>query len=111
MGMRRMKAKTVTWRMMQRYESLKKNKCSGNAIIATARKVAVIIWHMLNGNNVFDVGRVSDAKMAKKAECMNWAEAPAKGGLVLKPEKSVSGRIETKGAKKTGVAREKKKVG
>jgi len=111
MGMRRMKAKTVTWRMMQRYESLKKNKCSGNAIIATARKVAVIIWHMLNGNNVFDVGRVSDPKAAKKAESMSRGETPAKDVLVREPEESAACLIETKGAKKTGVARKKKKVG
>jgi transposase len=111
MGMRRMKTKTVTWRMMQRYESLKKNKCSGNAIIATARKVAVIIWHMLNGNNVFDVGRVSDPKMAKKAESMSRAEPPAKAVLARKPEKPAACRVESKGAKKTGVARKKKKVG
>jgi transposase len=111
MGMRRMKAKTATWRMMQRYEALKKNKCSGNAIIATARKVAVIIWHMLSGDNVFDAGRASDAKTARNAESTNRAEPPAKDGLARKPGKSASSRVETKGAKKTGVAREKKKVG
>jgi len=63
---------------------LKKNKSSGNAIIATARKVAVIIWHMLDGNNVFDVGRVSDPKMAKKAAQKIFVLMVGKINLALK---------------------------
>ena len=113
MGMRRMKAKTITWRMMQRYELLKRNKCSGNAIIATARKVAVIIWHMLNGNNVFDVGKVSDPKTAKKAGHMSKAMGGKAGDIhIEQQEKPVKARSSRKDVKKSGVARERKrKVG
>ena len=55
MGLRRMKAKTITWRLMERYEAMKQHKGSGRAIIATARKIAVIIWHMLTEDIEFDM--------------------------------------------------------
>jgi len=112
MGMRRMKTKTFTWRMMQRYEALKKNKSSGNAIIATARKVAVIIWHMLDGNNVFDVGRASDPKMVKKAVHMSKTMGGMVDTQIEKQEEPVKFRSAIKVVKKTGVARKKRiKVG
>jgi len=70
MGLRRMKEKTITWRLMQRYEILKRNKIPGKAIIATARKIAVIIWHMLCLGVEFDITKMVDRKLAKKAESM-----------------------------------------
>jgi transposase len=42
MGWRRLKEKTVSWRLMERYEAMKKSKGGGRTIIAAARKVAVI---------------------------------------------------------------------
>jgi len=113
MGMRRMASKTFTWRMMYRYELLKRNKSSGNAIIATARKVAVIIWHMLNEDSVFDIAKAADPKLAKKALAMSKSMGGKAGSsLREKGEEPKKGTGSGKGVKKTGVAREKRrKVG
>ena len=70
MGLRRMKAKTFTWHMIQRYDILKRSKGSGKAIIATARKIAVIIWHMLTREETFNIEKAVDSKLTKKAEVM-----------------------------------------
>ena len=51
LGIRRCKD-TSSWRMMQRYEYMKKNKGSGKSIIATARKMAEIVWAMLSDNKI-----------------------------------------------------------
>jgi len=73
MGLRRMKEKTFTWRLMQRYEIMKKKMISGKVIIATARKIAMIIWHMLSEDVEFDLTKMVDRKLAKKAESMRVA--------------------------------------
>jgi len=78
MGIRRMKEKTLAWRLMERYEAMKKHKGSGKAIIAMARKLAVIIWHMLSEDVEFDIGKMVDRKLARKSELM--------GGLKLVKE-------------------------
>ena len=52
MGMLRLKKTTIGWRLMKRYEEMKRNKGSGKSITASARKVAVMIWHMLRGQRV-----------------------------------------------------------
>ena len=78
MGLRRMKARTFSWRFMQRYEAMKKSKGSGKAIIATARKMATVIWNMLTEDVEFDIGLMVDQKLAKKSEQM--------GGLSLTKE-------------------------
>ena len=120
MGLRRMKAKTCAWRLMQRYEAMKKSKGSGRSITATARKVAVIIWHMLSEEEEFDIREMVDRKLEKKSKAM--AEEAWKGEKPIKEssEESPKGREEKpaairkgkKGVKKTGVARKKrKKVG
>ena len=70
MGLRRLKAKTHIWRLMRRYERMKRTKGSGKSIIATARLLAVIIWHMLSEDAEFDSGKMTDQKIAKKAESM-----------------------------------------
>lgn len=53
LGIRRCKD-TSTWRMMQRYEYMKKNKGSGKSIVATARKMAEIVWALLSTKQDFD---------------------------------------------------------
>ena len=70
-----MKAKTFTWRMMQRYALMKEAKGSGKAIIATARKMAVMIWHMLTKDEEFDKERETGTKSGRKAEGERKASA------------------------------------
>jgi len=103
---------------MQRYEAMKKSKGSGRAIIATARKMAVVIWNMLTENVEFDIGLMIDRKLAKKAESMSGMAGIVEQALNEAQEKPVIIKEEkrSEGVKKTvktsGVAREKrKKVG
>jgi transposase len=70
LGMRRCKKTTASWRMMEQYEAMKKTKSSGKAIIAAARKVAMIIWQMLTDDAEFDAGLMTDKKLEKKAKAM-----------------------------------------
>lgn len=53
MGMRRIK-QVQDYRLMKRYKALQSTKGSGKAIIATARKLTHIVWHMLTYNEPFD---------------------------------------------------------
>jgi len=53
MGMRRIK-QVQDYRLMKRYKALQETKGSGKAIIATARKLTHIVWHMLTYNEPFD---------------------------------------------------------
>jgi len=73
LGMRRSKKKTLHWRLMARYEAMKSAKGSGKSIIATARKVATIIWVMLHQNTEFDQTRMTDKKLIRKAASMRAA--------------------------------------
>ena len=57
MGIRRCKD-TTSWRMMQRYEYMKKTKGSGKSIVAAARKMAEIVWAMLSDGQDFDVAKM-----------------------------------------------------
>lgn len=57
LGIRRCKD-TSEWRLMQRYEYMKKNKGSGKSIIATARKMAEIVWAMLSDKQDFNADRM-----------------------------------------------------
>lgn len=68
MGIRRCKD-TSEWRMMRRYEYMKKNKGSGKSIVAAARKMAEIVWAMLNDKQDFD-----SAKMIGKYKPMILAD-------------------------------------
>ena len=63
------RAYTSEWRMMQRYEYMKKNKGSGKSIVAAARKMAEIVWAMLNDKQDFD-----SAKMIGKYKPMILAD-------------------------------------
>ena len=58
MGMRRCKD-TKSWRMMQRYEYMKKNKGSGKSIISGARKTAEIVWALLTAKTEFDSSKMT----------------------------------------------------
>jgi len=112
MGVRRMKQKTCTWRMMRQYEAMKKSKIPGKAIIAAARKIATVIWHMLSGDTEFEEARMTDQKLAKKSETMSKTAMLVNAALVEEKEKPVVTLIGRKRERKTGVAREKrKKVG
>ena len=57
LGIRRCKD-TSDWRMMQRYEYMKKSKCSGKSIVAAARKMAEIVWAMLSDKQDFNADRM-----------------------------------------------------
>jgi transposase len=70
MGIRRSKKTTVTWRLMQRYEVMKQNKGSGKSIIATARKLATIIWQILRKGEDFNPLLMVDKNLVKKAASM-----------------------------------------
>jgi len=100
MGLRRMKAKTFVWRFMQRYEAMKKGKGSGKAIIATARKMATVIWHMLTEEVEFDIVKMVDRKLAKKAEAMRKSDGLAQDALVEEQGRPASKLKEEKGSKK-----------
>ena len=58
LGMVRLKRTTVSYRMMQRYQAMKKDKGAGKSIIASSRKLAVIIWSMLTNNEPFSPARM-----------------------------------------------------
>ena len=112
MGMRRMKSKTLGLRLMQRYEAMKKDKGSGRTITATARKVAVMMWHMLTEEAEFDIGKMIDRKLAKKPGSMSGLAGSAKDIPVEKQEKLAETGKMKRSVKKTGVARKKsRKVG
>jgi transposase len=98
MGIRRSKKKTVGWRLMERYEAMKKSKGSGKSITATARKVAVIIWHMLSEGREFDASLMAGQKCGKSAETMSNTAALAQGALAGegKSQKKASTRKEAK---------------
>ena len=110
MGLRRMKAKTFTWHMIKRYDILKQSKGSGKAIIATARKIAVIIWMMLTREEMFKLERMTDPKLVKKSaemrKTMGGKTESYQSEIQDKPKNVGTSR---KTVKKSGVARNKKK--
>jgi transposase len=75
LGMRRCKKTTLAWRLMTRYEMMKKSKGSGKSIIATARKVSCIIWTMLTNEKEFDCSLMLDKKISKTADSMKHLDA------------------------------------
>ena len=54
MGMVRNKRATGGYRIMGQYAAIKKEKGSGKAFIATARKLSKIVWYMLHNDAPFD---------------------------------------------------------
>ena len=117
MGLRRMKKKTFSWRFMQRYEAMKKSKGSGRAIIATARKMATVIWNMLTEDVEFNIGLMIDRKLAKKSASMTGLAGAVNQTLNEGQEKSLINETEKKGkgvkknVKKLALPVEKKKFG
>jgi hypothetical protein len=112
-GIRRMKEKTLMWRLMQRHEAMKKTKIPGKAIIATARKITVFIWHMLSKEVSFDVEKMVDKKLEKKSEVMSQ-EAKAENAVLNEnewEEKPAATRIGNKSVKKPALPGKKRKVG
>lgn len=77
LGMVRVKKRTGGYRIMTRYARLKKDKGSGRSIIATARLLSVIIWHMLTKNESFDPFRMKDNELNRKAMEMHAAASDA----------------------------------
>ena len=73
LGMVRVKKRTGSYRIMTRYTRLKKEKGSGRSIIATARLLSEIIWHMLTNNESFDPFRMKDNELNRKAMEMHAA--------------------------------------
>lgn len=73
LGMVRMKRKTAGYRLMRRYDHLKKIKGSGKSIIASARKLSEIIWHMLRKMEPFDATRMQDPNLFRKSIEMQTA--------------------------------------
>ena len=114
MGMLRLKKTTVGWRLIKRYEEMKRNKGSGKSITASARKVAVMIWHMLSEDKEFEEGLMSDEKTMKQVE-------PKKSTASILAEKasSIDENLKTVCAKPRGAKskepvlpeRKKKKAG
>ena len=125
MALRRMKEKTLTWRLMQRYEAMKAMKGSGKSIIAAARKISTFIWHMLTDDVEFNLDLMLDKKLEKKSESMSRLAKQAESAMieksdepvlkdkpVLKTAEPVLKITRGKKKKKAGVARKKtKKVG
>ena len=70
LGMVRNKRTTGGFRLMGRYAAMKKEKGSGKAIIATARKLSKIVWYMLRNDAPFDPGRMTDPGLRKIAREM-----------------------------------------
>lgn len=116
MGLRRMKAKTLSWRLMQRYEAMKSRKGSGKSIIATARKIAVIIWHMLTNDAEFRLELMVEPELLKKSENMSRASLAKADAIIektgtseLTEEKPKLTKKGGKTKKKTGVAGKQRK--
>ena len=77
LGMVRNKRTTGDYRIMGRYAAMKKEKGSGKAIIATARKLSKIVWYMLRNDAPFDPQRMRDPALRKIAKQMQAAAFPA----------------------------------
>ena len=69
LGIRRSK-QSLSWRIMERYSDMKREKGSGKSIIATARKLSRIIWCMLTEDVPFDPSLMVNKKLNRKASSM-----------------------------------------
>ena len=77
LGMVRLKRRTGAYRIMERYDRLKRVKGSGRSIIATARVLREIIWHMLTKDEGFDEVRMTNPEIRRKATEMQAAAIDA----------------------------------
>ncbi len=73
LGLVRNKRRTGAYRIMERYSRMKSQKGSGRTIIATARKLSEIIWHMLHDGQPFDELRMKSPETRRKAMEMQAA--------------------------------------
>lgn len=76
LGMVRCKKTTASWRIMERYQRLKSEKGSGRSIIATARKLAMVIWQMLKHGEPFSPVLMTDSGLVNKTVAMRAALKP-----------------------------------
>ena len=77
MGMVRAKRHTEKYWLMKRYAMLKGRKGSGRSIVATARKLSTIIWHMLTNDEEFDPSRMMNLGIHQTAMEMQAAASDA----------------------------------
>lgn len=76
MGMLRLKNKTSGYRIMDRYSAMKQCKGTGKSIIATARKMATIIYVILNQRKPFDpLKMTSDDESVKVSKTRRYVLA------------------------------------
>jgi transposase len=73
LGMVRNKRRTGAYRIMERYSRMTSHKGSGRTIVATARKLSEIIWHVLSENQPFDETKMKDPNIRRKAMEMEAA--------------------------------------
>lgn len=73
LGMVRMRRHTGGYRIMQRYQAMKRTKGSGRSIIAGARKLSTIIWYMLTKGECFDEARMLSPQLKRTAQEMQAA--------------------------------------
>lgn len=74
MGMIRNKKYTADYRVITSYENMKRNKWSGQSIIAAARKMITVIYQMLKNREDFDPSKM---KYVKKYNDMQTAALEA----------------------------------
>lgn len=77
LGMVRNQKRTGEYRLMLTYRLMKLHKGSGTTIIATARKLSKIVWHMLMNDEPFDSKEMTNPKIQKIARQMQTAEPAA----------------------------------
>lgn len=77
LGMVRNRRRTGTYRLVQRYDRMKRAKGSGRSIIANARVLSEIIWKMLTDGADFDEAKMMDPKLCRKAVEMEAAAVDA----------------------------------
>lgn len=75
LGMVRCRSKTENYRIMQKYRSMKTNKGSGRSIIAVARKMSNIIFHMLKNNKPFNPSEMVMRKKYREMQAAAWEVA------------------------------------
>jgi len=73
LGMVRVKHRTGAYRLMERYVRMKRVKGTGRSIIATARALSEVIWHMLSKDEPFDEARMKSPEIRRKAMEMQAA--------------------------------------
>jgi len=71
MGMNRYRKETSNYRIMTRYQDMKKHKGTGKSIIATARKISTIIYAILKSREPFDPTKMAPVEKKVGATPVN----------------------------------------